>query len=137
VKNHDTAAVFDWLISALSYQGISDQIAYDYMEEHGYVSWDDQRKTRPRRRPHDGCARFGETIRLSSDIANPLGRSRNWRADGGGCSACAMQVWRGGGLKGLTVDGWKRALARTVERSRLGCRKLLRRSFCFNRVTGL
>jgi hypothetical protein len=37
MRKRDTPAVFDWLISALSYQGISDQIAYDYMEEHGYV----------------------------------------------------------------------------------------------------
>jgi hypothetical protein len=41
IRKCDTAAVFDWLIAALSYQGISDQIAYDYMEQHGYVSWDD------------------------------------------------------------------------------------------------
>ena len=41
MRKHDTAAVFDWLIAALSYQGISDQIAYDYMEQHGYVRWDD------------------------------------------------------------------------------------------------
>jgi hypothetical protein len=41
MKKHDTAVVFDWLIEALSYQGISDQIAYDYMEQHGYVRWDD------------------------------------------------------------------------------------------------
>ena len=41
MRKRDTAAVFDWLISALSYQGISDQIAYDYMDQHGYVQWDD------------------------------------------------------------------------------------------------
>jgi hypothetical protein len=41
MRKRDTAAVFDWLIAALSYQGISDQIAYDYMEQHGYVRWDD------------------------------------------------------------------------------------------------
>ena len=35
MRKRDTTAVFDWLISALSYQGISDQIAYDYMEQHG------------------------------------------------------------------------------------------------------
>jgi len=32
MRNHDTTAVFDWLIAALGYQGISDQTAYDYME---------------------------------------------------------------------------------------------------------
>jgi hypothetical protein len=41
MRKRDTAAVFDWLISALSYQGISNQIAYDYMEQHGYVQWGD------------------------------------------------------------------------------------------------
>jgi hypothetical protein len=41
MRKRDTATVFDWLIAALSYQGISDQVAYDYMEEHGYVRWDD------------------------------------------------------------------------------------------------
>jgi hypothetical protein len=41
IRKHDTAAVFDWLIAALSYQGIADQIAYDYMEQHGYLRWDD------------------------------------------------------------------------------------------------
>jgi len=41
MRKRDTAAVFDWLMSALSYQGISDQIAFDYMEQHGYVRSDD------------------------------------------------------------------------------------------------
>jgi len=34
IRRHDTATLFDWLISALSYQGISDQVATDYMERH-------------------------------------------------------------------------------------------------------
>jgi hypothetical protein len=41
MRKRDTAAVFDWLVEALSYQGIADQIACDYMEEHGYVQWGD------------------------------------------------------------------------------------------------
>ena len=41
IRNRETVAVFDWLIAALSYQGIADQIAYDYMESHGYVRWHD------------------------------------------------------------------------------------------------
>ena len=41
MNKRNTAAVFDWLIAALSYQGIADQIAYEYMEQHGYVRWDD------------------------------------------------------------------------------------------------
>ena len=31
IRRHDTATLFDWLISALSYQGISDQVATEYM----------------------------------------------------------------------------------------------------------
>jgi hypothetical protein len=41
IRRHDTAALFDWLISALSYQGISDQVAADYMERHGRPGWAD------------------------------------------------------------------------------------------------
>jgi hypothetical protein len=39
VRNRDTAALFDWLVSTLSYQGIADQIAFDYMERHGQATW--------------------------------------------------------------------------------------------------
>ena len=41
IRNRDTAVVFDWLMAALSYQGISDQAAYDYMERHGRAEWRD------------------------------------------------------------------------------------------------
>ncbi len=39
VKEHDTPAVFDWLMATLSYQGISDRVAHDYMEQHGRITW--------------------------------------------------------------------------------------------------
>src|SRR5437588_12433045 len=39
IRNRDTGPVFDWLMAGLSYQGISDQVAYDYMEKHGRVTW--------------------------------------------------------------------------------------------------
>jgi hypothetical protein len=41
VQRHDTPAIFDWLIDALSYQGVSDNIAYTYMEQHGRIRWRD------------------------------------------------------------------------------------------------
>ena len=41
IRHHDTAAVFDWLLAALSYQGISDQAAYEYMRRHGRATWRD------------------------------------------------------------------------------------------------
>jgi hypothetical protein len=39
VRSRNTAALFDWLVSILSYQGISDQVAFDYMERHGRATW--------------------------------------------------------------------------------------------------
>jgi hypothetical protein len=41
IKDHDTAALFDWLMAALSHQGISDRVADDYMDQHGRVTWHD------------------------------------------------------------------------------------------------
>jgi hypothetical protein len=41
IRRRDSAAVFDWLMAALSYQGISDQVAYEYMERHGRATWHD------------------------------------------------------------------------------------------------
>src|SRR5262249_22499407 len=43
-----------------------------------------------------------KNIRLSSDVANPLSRSRNLQADGDGCVVFACRC-RGGGLNGVTV----------------------------------
>jgi hypothetical protein len=41
IRKRETGPVFDWLMAALSYQGISDQVAYDYMEKHGRATWRD------------------------------------------------------------------------------------------------
>ncbi len=41
VSDHDTPALFDWLIRILSFQGISDLVASGYMEQHGAVRWAD------------------------------------------------------------------------------------------------
>jgi hypothetical protein len=41
IRKRDTAVVFDWLLAALSYQGIADAVAYDYMERHGRAAWRD------------------------------------------------------------------------------------------------
>jgi hypothetical protein len=41
IRHRDTAVVFDWLMAALSYQGIADAVAYDYMERHGRATWRD------------------------------------------------------------------------------------------------
>ena len=39
VADHDTAAIFDWLMRMLSFQGISDAVAERYMDRHGNVTW--------------------------------------------------------------------------------------------------
>ncbi len=41
VTNHDTPALYDWLIEAVSFQGVSDAVAWAYMEEHGRIQWAD------------------------------------------------------------------------------------------------
>ena len=41
VKLHDTAALFDWLVEFLSFQGISDFVASSYIADHGSVRWSD------------------------------------------------------------------------------------------------
>jgi hypothetical protein len=39
IRSGDTAALFDHLVSALGYQGISDQVAEGYMERYGSATW--------------------------------------------------------------------------------------------------
>jgi hypothetical protein len=41
VRDHNTPALFDWLIEILSFQGISDAVALGYIAEHGSVRWAD------------------------------------------------------------------------------------------------
>jgi hypothetical protein len=41
VRDHDTSALFDWLVELLSYQGISDAVAAGYIAQHGSVRWAD------------------------------------------------------------------------------------------------
>ena len=41
LRHRDTAVVFDWLMAALSYQGIADAVAYEYMRRHGRATWRD------------------------------------------------------------------------------------------------
>ena len=39
VERHDTGALFDRLIYDFSFQGISDQIAVNYIARHGQATW--------------------------------------------------------------------------------------------------
>ena len=39
IRQRDTPALFGWLVTALSYQGISDRVAAGYIEQHGSVTW--------------------------------------------------------------------------------------------------
>src|SRR6201986_980128 len=39
IRSRNTAALFDWLVAALSYQGISDEVAKGFMDRHGLASW--------------------------------------------------------------------------------------------------
>jgi hypothetical protein len=39
IRSRNTAALFDWLVATLSYQGISDEVAKNFMDRHGLASW--------------------------------------------------------------------------------------------------
>jgi hypothetical protein len=56
IERHDTAALFDWLVEALSYQGIANRIAYNYMQRHGGVRWADIKASLAR---NSSCPKLG------------------------------------------------------------------------------
>ena len=41
VTSHGTPVLFGWLMEILSYQGVSDAVAWTYMEQHGRITWAD------------------------------------------------------------------------------------------------
>ena len=58
VEDHDTAAIFDWLMRMLSFQGISDAVAEGYMDRHGNVTWAEI----------EGCARHQPRVRQAPGV---------------------------------------------------------------------
>jgi hypothetical protein len=56
VRTHDTPALFDWLISVLSFQGISNRVAEAYLDHHGNVTWADIEAALSRR---PSCPKLG------------------------------------------------------------------------------
>jgi hypothetical protein len=49
VERHDSAALFDRLMHDFSFQGISDQIAINYMQRHGQATWRSVRRNLAKR----------------------------------------------------------------------------------------
>jgi hypothetical protein len=41
VNDHDTGRLFDWLMSILSFQGIANRVAEDFIHKHGNLTWPD------------------------------------------------------------------------------------------------
>jgi hypothetical protein len=39
IDTHDTPRIFDWMVENFSYQGISDQVARNYLAQHGNATW--------------------------------------------------------------------------------------------------
>lgn len=39
LRDHDTPVLFDWLMSIVSYQGIADRVADQYIRYHGNITW--------------------------------------------------------------------------------------------------
>jgi hypothetical protein len=55
VDRHDTAALYDRLIYSLSFQGISDEVAANFMHRHGQATWRSIRKNLTR---HPTCPKL-------------------------------------------------------------------------------
>jgi hypothetical protein len=56
VRNHDDAALFDWLMSMVSFQGIADRVADQYMRDHGNITWADIKRDLAQR---PSCPKLG------------------------------------------------------------------------------
>jgi hypothetical protein len=39
IEHHDTPRLFEWLVAAMSFQGIGNRVAADYMARHGRATW--------------------------------------------------------------------------------------------------
>jgi hypothetical protein len=93
IRRHDTAVLFDWLMAALSYQGISDRVAFNYMEAHGQARWHDveaklgQGATCPKLTPDRAAARNLRGVRQGADhdaVLHPVGCPAGLRDLAGG-----------------------------------------------------
>ena len=56
VRRHDTPALFDWLMNVLSYQGIADRVARQYLRAHGNVTWAELERALKRK---PSCTKLG------------------------------------------------------------------------------
>lgn len=41
LNNHNTGTIFDWIVKTVSFQGISDRVARDYLRKHGSIQYHD------------------------------------------------------------------------------------------------
>jgi hypothetical protein len=62
VRRRDTPLIFEWLVDALSYQGVSNLAAFTYMESHGRVRWADVARSMADRPSCPKLASFGEFV---------------------------------------------------------------------------
>lgn len=51
IERHDTPKLFEWLLHAFNFQGIADQIASGYIDQHGLPGWNDIYKSARRLQP--------------------------------------------------------------------------------------
>jgi hypothetical protein len=40
LRQHDTPVLYNWMVRGVAFQGISDYVAYTYMDQHGSATWD-------------------------------------------------------------------------------------------------
>lgn len=57
VANSDTPVIFDWLLTAFSFQGVSDQAAWTYLRANGTATWGAM-EAALRARPYPACPKL-------------------------------------------------------------------------------
>jgi hypothetical protein len=87
IERHDTARLFDWLVEALSYQGIANRIAHDYMRRHGKARWVGIKASLARSPSAPSCAATGpSTIAATARSPRPVLSRATWPL--ARCRAC-------------------------------------------------
>ncbi len=132
IAQHDTAALFDRLMHDFSFQGISDQIAANYMRRHGQATWQSIEKNLSKRPScpklqtywsFHGC-RYEKTSGTCAEpdhIAScplPRHRLRNGHLNQLAYSCiCLFGMWPMATWSAGSISGWTK---RTTELVRVG-----------------
>jgi hypothetical protein len=111
IERHDTARLFDRLIHDFSFQGISDEIAANYMRRHGQATW---RSTGLARRKLPQACRANAIFGLSHFVAPCFVAALQLPS----ADTAAMLFWAllaSGQINMRKVDGWQTLATKPID----------------------